>query len=212
MAQYSRPDADISDGGFTPSAGSDLYAVLDDNSDTDYITSTSAADDSCQVSAGTVTDPASSSGHVLRARLKRSKAVCQYNATVTLKQGATTIATLSVTTVDNAVTTYSYTLSGAEADAITDYSDLNFTLAADYVAGSGCTLLCYWIELEVPDVSGSTYNEATSLARSAGVSGVNVAGLVGAVSLGREVGVSEAGPLTLDAGVSLGRGLRIGRT
>ena len=205
MAQFARPDADLSDGGFTPSAGSDLYAVLDDNEDTNYIQSAAAADDACQVGLGNVTDPESSSDHVIRARLRRSKAVASYNATIVLKQGSTTISTLSVSDVSNTTTTYSKTLSGAEADAITDYTDLNLTLTADYVSGSGCYLLCGWLELEVPNAAGTTYDDALSIGRTAGVIDGGLAVMTGAVSIGRVSAVSDGGMVEMSLAINIER-------
>lgn len=74
----------------------------------------------------------SSSGHVIRARLaKDASGGAQIDATVQLRQGyvseaslGTLIATLTQANVTNTFTTYSYTLSAAEADAITDYTSL----------------------------------------------------------------------------------------
>jgi lysophospholipase L1-like esterase len=54
---YARPDADISDGAWTPSTGSDLYSCIDENprSDTDYISVTSNSE--CEIGLGSMSTP-----------------------------------------------------------------------------------------------------------------------------------------------------------
>lgn len=116
--QLLRPTSDISAGAWTASSGSDLYAMLDETtaSDADYITTSSAS--SSEVAFGTGLDPLSSAGHTIRFRAQGTGGL-----TVTLLQGATTIATYTPT-ITASYALYSYTLSGAEADAITNYGDL----------------------------------------------------------------------------------------
>lgn len=125
--RYARPTSDISAGDWLPSTGDDLYAMVDETSysDTDYISTTSES--TCELGLNAVTDPATSSGQVLRYRAKSD-----YGNTLvaTLKQGTTTIATRTHTSVPATWTDYTMTLSGAECDAITDYAALRVTLEA----------------------------------------------------------------------------------
>ena len=116
--QLLRPTSDISPGAWTASSGSDLFAMLDETtaSDADYITTSSAS--SSEVAFGTGLDPLSSAGHTIRFRAQGTGGL-----TVTLLQGATTIATYTPT-ITASYALYSYTLSGAEADAISDYTAL----------------------------------------------------------------------------------------
>lgn len=126
-ARYGRPNADLSAGAWTPSTGGSLYAMVDEStaSDTDYISASSAS--TCSLGLNGVVDPASSSGHVVRYRAKNNGSG---SVTVLLKQGTTTIASQ----VNNSLTTsyadYSFTLSGAEADSITDYTNLKIELTS----------------------------------------------------------------------------------
>jgi hypothetical protein len=72
--RYGRPTADLSAGAWTPSIGSDLYAMLDEETASDapdYIT-TSTAYDPCELALSAVTDPATSSGQVITIRAKSS--------------------------------------------------------------------------------------------------------------------------------------------
>lgn len=119
-AQFLRPVSDISNTGWTPSSGSDLYAMLDESaySDADYIVSSSAS--TCEMRVTVGTDPVSSTGHILRYRLLAGTGTIS----AYLKQGSTTIASYGPHTLTGAAQDFAQTLSGGEADSITDYSDL----------------------------------------------------------------------------------------
>jgi len=72
--QFARPASDIAAGTWTPTTGTDLYAMLDETpaSDTDYIQSgLIPTADVCEVRLTSLTDPASSTGHVVRYRLRK---------------------------------------------------------------------------------------------------------------------------------------------
>lgn len=120
--QLIRTGTDISAGSWTPSTGSDLYAMLDETippNDTDYI-SVPSGSSTAEVKLTTGSDPSSSIGHTIRYRAKNNGSG---SLTVYLYQGATLIATHNPTLTDY-YQTYIWTISGAEADSITDYTDL----------------------------------------------------------------------------------------
>lgn len=135
MAQVVRPDGVVGAGGWT-GGYTDINEVTP--SDTNYIESPAApvgggADD-FEVSLGDPVDPLSSSGHVLTYRYaKNASGGSQVNLTVYLKQGGTTVASASHTNIGSSFTEGTLTLSGAEADAITDYSDLRVVFRAQQV-------------------------------------------------------------------------------
>jgi hypothetical protein len=114
------PISDVSAGAWTPSSGSDLYAMLDEStySDADYIVTSSAS--TCEMRVTTAGDPAVSTGHVLRYRLLAGTG----SITALLKQGSTTIASYGPHTLTGSAQDFAQTLTGGEADSITDYSDL----------------------------------------------------------------------------------------
>lgn len=116
--QLLRPTSDISAGAWAPSSGSDLYAMLDEVAydDADYIQTTSAS--TSEVKFGTGLDPNSSTGHTIRYRAKGTGTL-----TITLREGATLIAT-HTPTLTTSFQTFSFTLSGGEADLISNYADL----------------------------------------------------------------------------------------
>lgn len=123
--QTLRPVSDVSSGTWTPSTGVDLYAMVDEAvaDDADY--DTTSASSSMTLALGVGTDPNSSSGHIVRYRIKGTGIL-----TVTLMQGATIIATWTHSPAPSSFTTYEQTLAGAEADAITDYADLRLKFTA----------------------------------------------------------------------------------
>jgi hypothetical protein len=125
--RYARPEADISQGAWTPSTGSDLYAMVDEDpaSDTDYISAASAT--TCQMRLQPVIDPQTSSGQIVKFRARSSTGS---TLIARLKQGSTTIATMTQSGVASGWTEYDLVLSSAECNAITDYTDLRVELEA----------------------------------------------------------------------------------
>lgn len=125
-AQFARPTSDASPGTWTASTGSDLYAMIDETvaSDADYISTVNAS--TCEVALSTLSDPASSSGHIVRYRLSAEAG----GVIVRLRQGTTTIASWTHSPAPASLTTYAQTLTGGEADSITDYTALKLQFGA----------------------------------------------------------------------------------
>ena len=68
MTQYARPDSDLVTGNWSPSTGSSLYAVIDEETavDSDYISVTddgSGTLETCAVGLSSVSDPEVTTGH-----------------------------------------------------------------------------------------------------------------------------------------------------
>jgi hypothetical protein len=126
VAQYAHPTADAATGAWTASTGSDLFAMLDEATadDADYISTTYAS--ICEVALGGLSDPASSAGHKVRYRIAADAGA----VIVRLRQGATTIASWTHNPAPTSLSTFEQTLSGAEADSITDYSALKLQFEA----------------------------------------------------------------------------------
>lgn len=124
--QLLSPSSDISTGAWTSSLGGALYAAIDETtvSDADYITANSAT--ACEMKLATGIDPAVSTGHILRYRLLAGSG----SLTVRLKQGTATIAAWGPHTLTGAVQDFAQTLTGAQADSITDYGDLRVSFEA----------------------------------------------------------------------------------
>lgn len=120
--QLAYPASDITVASWISSLGGALYAAIDEPTtpdDTDYIY-TNTPGVVAEVALGSLTDPLSSTGHVLRIRARSKEA---RSGTWYLIQGASVIASWTDTLIAGDVT-YTHTLSGAEADSITNYADL----------------------------------------------------------------------------------------
>jgi hypothetical protein len=139
MPQYGRPSTDASIGAYTDQGGgtTNIWDTINETvaSDADYIRSVADPSNAPYVTKLTaVTDPVSSTGHTIRARMGTdvSSGGNQIDATVQLRQGyvsegtpGTLIATLTQSNISaGSFTDYSYNLSAGEANSITDYSDL----------------------------------------------------------------------------------------
>lgn len=124
--QYARPTSDIASGGWQPSSGGDLYAMLDEASadDGDYIYSPdNPTTEQFEVKLSTITDPAVSTGHTIKVRLQAIDQDTQFD--LDLVEGSTVLDSWTeAVTVAAGVVQRERTLSGAVADSITDYSDL----------------------------------------------------------------------------------------
>jgi hypothetical protein len=153
MAQYGRPISDVSKSNVTLSTGSVAYALLDETtaSDTDYVKSEdNEGHCSFEVAlTSTLHDPVNSARHYLRIRMK-FEAGSIYAATVSLKQGATTIASWSIDENSEAgYVTSTKTLTASQANAITDYTALSVHVA--FGSELNYNTFVSWIEFECPD-------------------------------------------------------------
>ena len=139
MAQFARPSADTVNTAWTEDDGTTdaLFGEIDESSfdDADYIkTATPPGANEYETLLTSVTDPLSSSNHIMRWRRRKQPAGgAQINLTVRLMQGGTQITSQSDTNIPDSFATATYTLSGAEADAITNYADLRLEFVAAQV-------------------------------------------------------------------------------
>jgi hypothetical protein len=162
-AQFGRPSADISAGSYTPTP---VWQQLDEGSaddDTSVVDSANNPGESdgtgFEVALGSVPDPQSSSGHVVRVRARRNGGARTITLNWRLYQGSTPIIAAKSLQMTDSYQTSSYTLTGGEADAITDYSDLRVRVwGTTSGGGAGSKLRVTWIELETPDAPPSTRN------------------------------------------------------
>lgn len=116
--QLLRPTSDISAGAWTPSSGLTLAPMLNEAvaDDASFIQTTSSS--TSEVAFGTGLSPGVTTGHTIRFRAKGIGAL-----SVSLVQGATVISTFTPS-MTTSYALYSWTLSGAEAATISNYSDL----------------------------------------------------------------------------------------
>lgn len=140
MPQFARPSADTVRTGWTDQAGGtvNIYTTIDETaaSDADYIkTPTPPGANEFETLLTSVTDPLSSSGHIMRWRRRKQPASgsAQIDLTVRLMQGTTQIKSVADTNIPGTFTDTSATLSAGEADAITNYADLRLEFVATQV-------------------------------------------------------------------------------
>jgi len=140
MAQFARPSADTVRTAWTDEAGGtvDIYTGIDEVTaeDTEYIkTPTPPGSNEFETLLTSVTDPVSSTGHIMRWRRRKQPASgsADINLTVRLLMGATQITSQADNTLPGTFTDTSYTLSAGEADAITNYADIRLEFVAAQV-------------------------------------------------------------------------------
>jgi hypothetical protein len=163
MAQFARPDSDVSAGLWdhigTPTT---LYECIDEvtpNDGTDYIECLNGDDSTCEVGLSTVTDPAVGTGHIIRFTMQGTGSGGPERCEVQLFDGATQRATTGTQTSRGAWAQKTYTLSAAEADAIVDYTDLRFKIISSNL-GASEDMWVTQAELEVPDAAAGDVLQA----------------------------------------------------
>lgn len=124
LGTVARPDADTTAGGWLPSTGSSLYAMIDEVSpDTaDYIYATTAT--TCKIALSPVAEPATSGGQRVSYIIDSPPGD---GLTVKLLCGVTVIASWTHDPAPATPTRYDQYLSGAECDAIADWTTLYYT-------------------------------------------------------------------------------------
>jgi hypothetical protein len=131
---YLRPDADITDGGWTNELGNntDLYASVDETAanDSDYIqSSVNAVADVCRIR---ISNPSTGVGAPFKVRYRYQKQGSgTADLTVRLFQGSTQIASWTHSNISATLGTVTQTLTGPQFASITDFSNLELELQAD---------------------------------------------------------------------------------
>jgi hypothetical protein len=148
MANYYYPDADISAGSWTYSAGSTLYECVDDApiGGTDYISS-STNSDQCILGLPDIVDPGVDTDHVLSISAKCGRIASIDIELIEDPSGTpTVIDSLGTTSLTRTVTEYYFTV---DPSSITDYTDLGVRITAYMDAGNG-PAYCYSVQFELP--------------------------------------------------------------
>ncbi len=147
MPNFQRPDGDQTVNNWTSTP---LWQKIDEAvaSDSDFVQSENdPSNDIMEVTLGNLTDPAVSTGHIVRYRLSRAQSgggqPGTLNVIVGLYQATTLIASATHNNINLGFAEFSFTLTGGEADNITDYDDLRIRVDADKSAGARTT----WCEL-----------------------------------------------------------------
>lgn len=210
MAQFARPDSNVTQtsvtGGFI-----EIDEATASDADFAYGANNTAAE--LEVGLSNATDPVSSTGHVIRYRIAKTNAGTvdgggsAVTVTARLMQGTSQVATDTAKTATGTWTQYAYTLSGAEADAITDYTDLRLEFVTSASGGSPANRrggAVSWTELEVPDVgAGSPVSGSAALSATATISAAASLTAAGAASLSANATLAASGSLGISQQASL---------
>lgn len=158
MVQTALPDGTVSND-WTVTGAASAHAALASASDTSLI-ETATQGDLCRVNVATVIDPEVGTGHVIKFRAQATGSGAPERILVRLFEGSTErAASGNIAITRGSFNAYSFTLSEAQADAITAYSDLRIEIEAVVL---GAELLeCSEAFLEVPDapVGGFTHSQ-----------------------------------------------------
>lgn len=136
LVQFASPVSDSALGSWL-STGANLFSVIDETApadDNDYIY-TVALGSPCRLKLASLTDPVSSVNHVMSYRLRGNGAATvsvklYTGGSATLNSG-TLVRTWTHAAMAGTLTDFAQTLSGAEADAISDYTNIFLEFAAN---------------------------------------------------------------------------------
>jgi hypothetical protein len=172
--QVAKPDADLDNTGvYVPNTGTTLWETLDEDSppDDDTTKSVSGTTNPSEtdgagftISFAAVTDPENNTGHVIYLRGARDSGARDETCHYRLYQGITPIMAAAKDFACQAWTTDVTALSTTEADAITDYSDLNLHVWCTTSGGGAGTKCAYtWVAFQVDDApAGDTPTDTPS--------------------------------------------------
>jgi len=174
MTQRARPDSDITSGSWTSTP---LYEKLDEITPDDTTTQISAnvgidATETFRVGLSNVVEPPTSGSHIvyIRTKVGPGPGSNTINWTLSLREGdLTTIATDSWSqSDDDTYASRTMSLTEAEADSITDYTDLSAEVSATGDTANAAAVDAYvtWIEFNIPSAmyvyDGTQWKLATS--------------------------------------------------
>lgn len=149
MVQIGTPDSTISNN-WTITGAATAHAALASASDSSLI-ETPTVDDSCIVGVNSLTDPAVSTGHIIKFRAQATGSGAPERVQVKLFQGGTErAASGNIAITRGSFNAFSYTLDVTETDSITDYSDLRIEVIAAIVGGTELLEVSEAF-LEIPD-------------------------------------------------------------
>jgi len=193
VAQFGRPISDVSIGPWTDNLGgtTNLWSVLDDNSDTDYIEDLNGGNGTYEANLTSLTDPGVDTGHIIRFRMQGTGSGGPERLTVQLWQGTTSqIATLNNQTSRGSWATKTYNITEAEAANITDYTDLNIKLISSNLGGTE-DMWCAWVELEIPDAASTDPISGTIAGSSSTVANIFGRGVISGTIAGGSSTVAD---------------------
>ncbi len=217
MAQRAVVIDGIDDGVFTPVLAESVWKAVTGSSPSDlsYAESDNGYEAaSFQVAIDALEPPLSTSGHVLRFRCWHYRGDTTYARVIAkLYDGDDLIAVSDAKVLDYYEQTFEYTLSSAEAGAISDYGRLSVAICRPESASSRQRyyLRCSWVAFDVPDapqfvgpsgVAGTSSVGSPRVAFVAAPSGIGSGASLGSPTV--EPGAVEVSPAGVKSGSSVG--------
>lgn len=140
MAQFARPSSDVLTTGWTPTPGGTLFSTVDEavTDDADFINT--GATVTVKFGLSSITDPVSSTGHIIRVRARTTSGGTITAALTSSGGGTTYYPATSIGVLAGSFTDYALTLSGPQADSITNYATMELWLAAAPAALNNVTV------------------------------------------------------------------------
>jgi len=135
MVQIGTPDGTVSNN-WTVTGAATAHAALASASDSSLI-ETPTVTDACRVNINSLTDPVSSTGHIIKFRAQATGSGGPERVQVKIFETSTErAASGNIAITRGSFAAYSYTLDATETDSITDYTDLRIEVLAAVVGGT----------------------------------------------------------------------------
>ncbi len=162
--------------GNPPCSDIDTHFCVDEDvrNDGDFIQTTglgTSNSDVMEFTLSDIEDPLRSDSHFLKYTLRRADiGTNPVEFEIVLRQGVTTIATFTHTSLPTTYVLFAQELTGTQTDAITDYSDLELTLTAD--CDAGCSnqerekVNVSWVVFEIEQVTAPSITTIDTLSSS----------------------------------------------
>lgn len=154
MAQINLPNQDITATGFTPSSGTDHYAVIDENTSTpneaDFSTCGSASG-VLEVKFPAFADPLSSTGYEIRVWAKSATGGVAETLEISWIEGTTVRSASAFLPIASTAALYTLSPSGAEIDSMSNHGDFRARLTSGPGLGKGEEVIVYAVDMRMPD-------------------------------------------------------------
>jgi len=162
MVQTALPTATVSND-WTVTGAASAHVALASASDSSLV-ETNISSEMCRVNIASLTDPVSSTGHIIKFRAQATgSGGGAEKIQMRLYEGGTLRATSSKISITRAsFNAYTDTLDATEADSITDYTDLRIEIEADTV-DTDELLEVSEIFFEIPDASAGGFTHSQSV-------------------------------------------------
>ena len=165
MTQFARPDADVSDGDWLnqDDSNSNLYASIDEasHSDSDYIKAEDPGygiptDMPVTIGLSDINEPDGNADHKIKYRATENSGSNAVQLTVQLLEGSTSRKSVTNSSIGGSFAEYTINLSEAEANNISDYTNLKLKFTASDTQGGGAVTKISSAEFQAPDAAAST--------------------------------------------------------